>query len=152
MKYFTIKELCCSSSFPRLVEIPQQDSIIYNNLNHLIDNLLDPIREGINRPITVYSGYRPPRLNKAVNGAKNSNHLYGYAADVYCKNPLDMVKKLIELGIDFDECIVEKATLSNGKLTGCKWVHLALKSSNNRRKLLYTTDCRTYHQITKNMI
>ena len=35
-------------------------------------------------PIIISSGYRPPALNKAVNGATNSWHQKGLAADIAC--------------------------------------------------------------------
>ena len=34
------------------------------------------------KPITIVSGYRSPAHNKAVGGAKNSQHLRGRAADI----------------------------------------------------------------------
>ena len=35
-------------------------------------------------PITITSGYRCPALNAAINGAENSAHLSGLAADFVC--------------------------------------------------------------------
>ena len=48
-----------------------------DNLNKLIDNVLDPLRELYGKPIIVNSGYRCIKLNKAIGGAKNSQHLVG---------------------------------------------------------------------------
>jgi uncharacterized protein YcbK (DUF882 family) len=36
-----------------------------------------------NKPITIVSGYRSPATNRAVGGARNSQHLYGRAADIH---------------------------------------------------------------------
>lgn len=44
--------------------------------------VLQRIRSHFNKPITINSGYRTHTRNKAVNGAKNSQHLYGTAADI----------------------------------------------------------------------
>jgi uncharacterized protein YcbK (DUF882 family) len=44
---------------------------------------LDQIRSEFgDRPITVTSWLRPPAVNKAVNGARRSQHLLGWAADI----------------------------------------------------------------------
>lgn len=37
-------------------------------------------------PVVVTSGYRCPVHNEAVGGVKNSQHLYGKAADIYVQN------------------------------------------------------------------
>ena len=44
--------------------------------------VLQRIRSHFNKPITINSGYRTYARNKAVNGAKFSQHLYGTAADI----------------------------------------------------------------------
>ena len=43
---------------------------------------LDLIREKYDCPITINSWYRPPHINAAVGGVSNSQHIYGWAADV----------------------------------------------------------------------
>ena len=52
---------------------------------------------GVNRPITILSGYRSHETNKSLEGAaKNSMHLYGKAADIRIKGiPNEMLAKLI---------------------------------------------------------
>lgn len=149
MKYFSIRELCVSSSYPHLVRIPIEGSTIYSNLKNLIENLLDPIREKLEKPIIVTSGYRHPKLNKAVGGSKTSNHLYGYAADVHIKGDnIEIVETLLELGINFDECICEGSVFNKeNELVSCKWVHLALKPSNNRKKFIYTSNFKNYFPL-----
>ncbi len=154
MKYFTIDELCVSGSYPRLVVVPKEGTTEYNNLKNLIENMLDPVRENLGKPIRVTSGYRPPRLNKAVGGASNSNHLYGCAADIHTGNDstdnVKIIESLLNIGITYDECISEGAVFDkNGNLVSCKWVHLALRPNNNRRKFIYTTDFKTYHPLKK---
>lgn len=132
-----------SGSYPKLVEIPAHGSQIEQNLTYLIEKLLDPIREKIGKPMRVTSGYRPNRLNTAVKGAKNSNHLYGYAADVMTGNGgadnLQIVYALLDLGIPFDECIIERGTLQKPQ-----WIHLAVKKSGNRKRFSYSPSANTY--------
>lgn len=155
MKYFTIEECSVSGSYPKLVEIPKQGSTEYTNLKRLIENLLDPIREKLGGPVKVTSGFRNKKLNAAVNGAKNSNHLFGCAADIHFGNDRsDNVKiamAVLILGIPFDEVICEGAIFNKeGELVSCKWCHVALRPENNRRKFLYTSDFKTYHTLKFN--
>ena len=56
---------------------------IINNLQTLCEQILQPIRDEWRAPIIVGSGYRCPKLNAAVGGVKNSDHLYGCAADIH---------------------------------------------------------------------
>lgn len=154
MKYFTINELCVSGSYPRLVVVPKEGTTEYANLKNLIEKLLDPVRERLGAPVRVTSGYRPPRLNKAVGGAANSNHLYGFAADIHTGNDstdnVKIIESLLNLGIVYDECIAEGAVFDkSGNLVSCKWVHVALRTSNNRKKFIYTQDFKTYHPLKK---
>lgn len=54
--------------------------------------VLDKFREEIGEPVYVNSGIRCKAHNAAVDGAKNSRHLYGDAADIRCdgKTPREM--------------------------------------------------------------
>lgn len=77
MKYFTIEELCKSSTAVRLGINNTPNSKIVNNLTLLVELILDPLREKFNKPIYVNSGYRCVDLNTAVKGSKTSSHLHG---------------------------------------------------------------------------
>jgi hypothetical protein len=41
----------------------------------LCNKILEPIRDYINEPITITSGYRPSDVNKAVHGSPTSEHV-----------------------------------------------------------------------------
>lgn len=43
---------------------------------------LERLRFRIRQPIPIVSGYRCPVHNRAVDGARNSQHMYGAAADI----------------------------------------------------------------------
>ena len=50
--------------------------------SYRLANRLQVIRDLVQRPVRVTSGYRTPEHNKAVGGSKNSLHLSGMAADI----------------------------------------------------------------------
>ena len=130
MKYFTIKELCKSSTATAKGIDNSPNSEIVKNLEQLIDNILDPLRERYGKPITVNSGYRCLELNKAVGGSKTSQHMKGLAADITVGSPkknkiiFDLIK---EMDLPFDQLIDEK------KLS---WVHVSY-STKPRKQILY---------------
>ena len=82
---FSMKELAKSSTAEKLgidnTPTPEASA----QLSNLVTHVLDPLREMYGKPITVNSGYRCPKLNDAVGGAKNSQHMRGEAADIIKK-------------------------------------------------------------------
>ena len=125
MKYFTIKEL--SSTNTGLPNIPPYE--VQKNLEALVENVLDPLRAKYGKPIRVNSGYRSAAVNAKVKGAKNSDHLYGYAADITAGNKVEN-KKLFELirdNLDFKQLINEY---------NYSWVHVSWQSGANRKQIL----------------
>ena len=74
-------------------EMPNE---VFYNVQKLANNL-QILREHLNRPIRITSGYRSPAHNKSVGGAKNSQHLLGKAADIQVQGmtPIE-VKDAIE--------------------------------------------------------
>lgn len=53
-----------------------------------IRNILAPgmqrVRDLLGHPVVISSGYRSPRLNAMIGGARNSQHVDGLAADFTC--------------------------------------------------------------------
>lgn len=130
MKYFTITELCKSSTATKrkIDNTPNQE--IIDNLEQLVEHVLDPLREGYGKPIRVNSGYRCPALNKAVNGSKTSSHMKGLAADITVGSPTKN-KLLFELAqklkLPFDQLIDE---------SNFSWVHISY-SKKPRKQVLH---------------
>jgi len=147
-KWFKLKEFCVSGSHPELVEVPKEGTPIYNNIVYLMERM-DIIREKWNGPIIVTSGYRPPKLNKAVGStAKNSAHLVGLAADFHPKNGkiMDLAKQIASMEMDWDQLILEKCTIKNSEIINCQWLHLGFSRTNNRRQIL-AWDGKTYKPV-----
>lgn len=131
-KYFTLRELIKSDVAIRskIDNTPTKEEIA--NINLLIDNILDPLREAYGGPIIVTSGYRCERLNKLVKGSKTSQHRFGQAADIRTvKDTKEENKKLFDLAIKlklpFDQLIDEY---------DFDWVHISY-SPRNRRQILH---------------
>jgi hypothetical protein len=134
-EYFKLEEFTRSQTASELgfFNTPLESDI--QNLDLLVSNILDPLRKAWGKPIIVTSGYRVPRLNEAVGGVKNSDHLYGRAADIVPQDPKDF-KKFTEFIKDFlkdkefKQCIIEKSKYS-------KWIHISYDTLNNRKQLFY---------------
>lgn len=130
MKYFTVKELTHSDTAKARNIDNTPSGEVRENLERLITNLLDPIREIWGKPLIVNSGYRCTQLNNAVGGVSNSNHLKGEAADITTgskQGNLKLFEMVKASNLAFDELIDEK----NGS-----WLHVALRKNNNRQKAI----------------
>ncbi len=79
---------------------------------------MDGVRSFLgDKPITINSGYRDPKSNKAVKGASNSRHLYGDAVDFWVE------------GMDVEETFqrLKKYHRKGGLAVGKGFVHLDLR-------------------------
>ena len=74
-KNFRWEEFTCRCG----CEMPNQVQI---NIQVLVSVLLQPIRKQLGRAIHIGSGYRCKKHNKAIGGAKYSQHKEGTAADI----------------------------------------------------------------------
>ena len=122
------------------------------NIQLLVKFVLQPLREALNKPIKVTSGYRSESLNKLIGGSKRSQHCKGQASDIQFK--VDGVmdnkiiwNKVIELGLPFDQMINEFEYT---------WIHISYNEEYNRKSLLeaYKENGRTkykYHTIEKGL-
>jgi uncharacterized protein YcbK (DUF882 family) len=72
-------------------EVIRQIQILANNLQVL--------RDAVDKPISINSGYRSPEHNKAIKGAKNSFHVKGMAGDIVVEDmtPKEVADKIEEL-------------------------------------------------------
>ena len=129
MKYFTIKELCESSTAKEHKINNSPNSVIKRHLTLLVKFILDPLREKYGKPITVSSGYRCEELNELVGGAKTSQHKKGLAADITAGSVSENKKLfnlIIELNLPFDQLIDEN---------NYKWIHVSY-SAKPRKQII----------------
>ena len=130
-KYFTIGELCKSNVAveKRIANTP--DNTTTERMNALMEECLDKVRELWGKPIGVNSGYRSADLNRAVGGAKNSQHIRGEAADITAgtkENNRKLFDLIVASDIPFDQLIDE---------SGYKWLHISYCKDYNRKQVLH---------------
>ncbi len=160
MKYFTISELSKSATASAKGIDNTPDAEAKKNLELLVDNLLDPLRELFGGPITVTSGYRSPKLNSKVKlASKTSQHMKGQAADLYVakhkgaatteaqrhKLHKQLLGLVLDKGLPFDQAIWEY-----GDENGPQWLHLSYSATQQRKQILRTKDGATYYNIDRN--
>ena len=129
MKYFSIAELCRSSIAERRRIKNEPTKAIEQNLESLVENVLDPLREAWGRPIIVNSGYRCAELNKAVGGSPTSHHLWGMAADITAGDTIANIKLfnlVLKLGLPFTQLIDEQHYT---------WLHISYDANNLKKEV-----------------
>ncbi len=113
MKNFKLSEFFASSTADKngIKNEPSLDAkaTVVRNINSLVDNVLDPIRDKFCPPVIITSGYRCPQVNKIVGGVNNSQHMSGCAADFHIKGFTYSMMRQVFLNIydtmDFDQLI-----------------------------------------------
>lgn len=127
--HFTLKEMTASKTADLygIKNEPRPEHI--QALTLLCFKTLEPIRAMIGKPIRVTSGYRSPKLNRAVGGSRTSQHVHGQAADIQVNGMTvqELFDKIVASGIPFDQIIQEFDS----------WVHISFSKSRQRRSILY---------------
>tara|TARA_R100000654_G_scaffold13259_2_gene28890 strand:+ start:3855 stop:4352 length:498 start_codon:yes stop_codon:yes gene_type:complete len=140
-KNFTLQELIKSNTALRLGidNTPSKEGIM--KLTILATSVLQLLRDRIGA-LRITSGYRSPQLNTAISGSNKSQHTKCEAVDIqYVKrgrmDNLMIYQALIDLDIDFDQCILEFGdSTATSDPTSPAWIHLSYKITNNRRQVL----------------
>ena len=140
-KNFTLQELIKSNTALRLGidNTPSKEGI--KKLTILATSVLQLLRDRIGA-LRITSGYRSPELNTAIGGSNKSQHTKCEAVDIqYVKrgrmDNLLIYQALIDLDIDFDQCILEFGdSTKTSDPTSPAWIHLSYKITDNRRQVL----------------
>lgn len=134
MKHFTIGEMLYSATaLKKGINNTGTTVEIEQNLIALIENVLDPARIKLGAPVFISSGFRCPRLNEEVGGARTSQHTKGEAADLRCVNE-ETLQRLFAIlkTMNIDQLIWER----NSK-TGAKWIHVSYKRTGTNRQEVF---------------
>ncbi len=124
----------------KISELIYSETAVKNNINNMpdinsLDNMLNliyyclqPVRELLNAPMIITSGYRNQIVNRLVGGVNSSQHTKGQAVDFVIKGmtPSQIISIIKTSKIEFDQLINEYD----------KWVHISYNKGKNRAQIL----------------
>ena len=131
---FTLAELVKSQTAVRKNIKNEPGTAEINNLIHLAESILQPVREHFGKPVMISSGYRSPALCEAIGSSAKSQHAKGEAADF--EIPGVDNKELatwIKENCDYDQLILE---FYNEGDPNSGWVHCSISKTQSRRERL----------------
>jgi zinc D-Ala-D-Ala carboxypeptidase len=100
---------------------------VIENLKLLCENVLQPLRDKYGKSINITSGYRSPKLNKAIGGSATSQHCFGQAADIQVDKKDYLKVWEILKSLPFDQIIWEF-----GNESAPDWIHVSYVHGKNR--------------------
>ncbi len=127
-KYFSLRELTFS-------KIAEDHGIDNTPTPYILETLkytaqqLDKVRELLNKPVNISSGYRCLQVNRRLGSKDTSQHLKGEAVDFKCElfgNPRAVFEAIRKSDIQFDQLILEFNS----------WVHISFVKEGGRRECL----------------
>lgn len=95
----------------------------------LCENVFEPIRAHVGKPIRINSGFRSPAVNKRIGGAKNSQHVLGEAMDLDLHDRV-LFEWIID-NIEYDQLIFEGGTTDKAD-----WFHISFRKGRNRKQTI----------------
>lgn len=100
------------------------------------ENIFEPLRKWVGKPIKINSCFRSPDLNKRIGGAASSQHCANKGAafdldDTYGYKTNAEMFHYIKKNLYFDQLIWEFGTDKNPN-----WVHVSYNEDNNRGQIL----------------
>ena len=154
-KNFSLEELTRSATATQLGIDNTPDEEHLNNLQVVVDEIAQPLRDHFGKPVRINSGYRSPALNDAIGGSKKSQHSKGEAIDLEIDGVSNMeVAGWITENCDYDQVILEFYNPAEGPNSG--WVHASCKadlSQNRKRNLIALKDGnKTVYLVTEDFI
>jgi len=131
---FTLAELTKSQTAERCGIDNNPDKEHIQSLQKLCDNILQPVRDYFQKPVTISSGYRSPELSQKIGSSSRSQHCKGEAADfeipgVSNKELADFINE----NLSFDQVILE---FHNPDEVNSGWVHASYVGERNRSEYL----------------
>lgn len=134
---FSLQELLKSQTAERkgISNKPEKPEHV-TNLQTLCEKVLQPVRDHFARPVVINSGYRCPKLNKAIGSSSKSQHTKGLAADIEIPGVSNKeLAQYIKDNLPFDQLILE---FYNGVDPSSGWVHVSYVDDDKNRKQALT--------------
>ena len=133
-KYFELSEFIASSTAKKKGIDNTPSFEVVSHLDELVESFLDPLRAAYGKAINVCSGFRCPKLNKAVGGSETSVHPLGWAADLQPAGPF---KEFVDFTVEwvkknrirFDQLLIE-----SDKKTKATWLHVGLYNRSGQQR------------------
>jgi uncharacterized protein YcbK (DUF882 family) len=128
-KHVTIDEFCYSPTAIKKGIYNVMNAIQVQKAIQLCENVFEPIRKHLGKPIKISSGFRCYQLNKLIGGSSSSQHTFGEAFDLELtdRKLFDWIIKNLE----FDQAIYEF-----GNDAHANWFHISYRKGNNRKQAL----------------
>lgn len=103
------------------------DSAVFTKVDSNLVNIFDSIQSEFGKPIKIKWGFRDPKTNRMVGGARNSAHMSGKALDLYLDKPnRDSIKRLITISSKYN-------ILGIGVYSDAQVLHIDIDSTKGRR-------------------
>lgn len=132
-KHFSVSELSRSEAAIRkdIDNTPPPEAV--ENLRALAENVLQPLRDKLGKPLRVNSAYRNHAVNQAIGSSSSSQHTKGEAADIEFPgvDTKALASLIVSLGLPFDQLILEFYTPGDPR---SGWVHVSHKRGGPQRK------------------
>ena len=133
---FTLKEMMQSQTALRNNLDNTPNDLQTQNIEELVKNILQPLRDYYQAPIKVTSGFRSPALCELIGSSQNSQHCANNGAACDFEIPgydNKQVASHIKNNFEFDQLILEYYDSSD--INSC-WIHCSYKSGANRKESL----------------
>ena len=133
-KNFTLSELTKSQTAVRKNIKNEPSTAHVENLIHLAETVLQPIRDHFGKPVVISSGYRSPELCEAIGSSSKSQHARGEAADFEIPGVDNMqLATWINKNTNFDQLILEFYEPGD---PNSGWVHCSAVKEGSRAQVL----------------
>jgi len=133
-KNFSLAELTKSQTATRKGIDNEPSTEHVENLIHLAETVLQPIRDEFGRPVVISSGYRSPELCEAIGSSAKSQHAKGEAADFEVPGMDNMQLAIwISKNTVFDQLILEFYEPGD---PNSGWVHCSAVREGSRAQVL----------------